>query len=136
MSFTPEEAVQAKIDIGILKNSTSQVLKAIGDNTEQLSLLVSKFEKDDVRREYEVKERLEDKETINQLSTKVDIVNARLDSYIDDQKPTLLRLKQKHEAIDNFKNSMGSTWGKMTAAALISAAVLFVGYVFSIEVKL
>ena len=136
MSFTPEEAVQAKIDIGILKNSTSQVLKAIGDNTEQLSLLVSKFEKDDVRREYEVKERLEDKETINQLSIKVDTVNARLDSYIDDQKPTLSRLKQKHEAIDNFKKSMGSTWGKMAAATLISAAVLFVGYVFSIEVKL
>ena len=136
MSFTAEEAVQAKIDIGILKNSTSQVLKAIGDNTEQLSLLVSKFEKDDVRREYETKERLEDKETVNQLSLKVDTVNARLDSYIDDQKPIMTRVKQKHESIDNFKKSMGSTWGKMAATALISAALLFVAYALGIEVKL
>lgn len=136
MSFTPEEAVQAKIDIGILKNSTNQVLKAIGDNTEQLSLLVSKFEKDDVRREYEAKERLEDKETINQLALKVDAVNSRLDSYIDDQKPTMTRVKQKHESIDNFKKSMGSTWGKMAATALISACVLFIAYALGIEIKL
>jgi hypothetical protein len=136
MSFTAEEAVQAKIDIGILKNSTSQVLKAIGDNTEQLSLLVSKFEKDNVRREYEAKERLDDKETINQLSLKVDIVNSRLDLYIDDIKPTITRLQRKHEATDNFKKSMGSTWGKMAATALISAAFLFVAYAFGIEVKL
>ena len=136
MSFTAEEAVQAKIDIGILKNSTSQVLKAIGDNTEQLSLIVSKFEKDDVRREYEAKERLDDKETINQLSLKVDIVNSRLDLYIEDIKPTITRLQRNHEATDNFKKSMGSTWGKMAAAALISAAFLFVAYAFGIEVKL
>jgi len=136
MSFTAEEAVQAKIDIGILKNSTSQVLKAIGDNTEQLSLLVSKFEKDNVRREYEAKERLDDKETINQLSLKVDIVNSRLDLYIDGIKPTITRLQRKHEATDNFKKSMGSTWGKMAATALISAAFLFVAYAFGIEVKL
>ena len=130
MSFTAEEAVQAKIDIGILKNSTSQVLKAIGDNTEQLSLLVSKFEKDDVRREYEAKE------PVNQLALKVDTVNARLNSYIDDQKPIMTRVKQKHESIDNFKKSMGSTWGKMAATALISAAFLFVAYALGIEVKL
>ena len=136
MSFTAEEAVQAKIDIGILKNSTSQVLKAIGDNTEQLSLLVSKFEKDNVRREYEAKERLDDKETINQLSLKVDIVNSRLDLYIDGIKPTITRLQRKHEATDNFKKSMGSTWGKMAATALISAAFLFVAYALGIEVKL
>ena len=136
MSFTPEEAVQAKIDIGILKNSTSQVLKAIGDNTEQLSLLVSKFEKDDVRREYEAKERLEDKETISQLAIKVDTVNARLDAYIDGIKPTITRIQKKHESVDNFKKSMGSTWGKMAATALISAAFLFVAYVFGVEVKL
>ena len=136
MSFTAEEAVQAKIDIGILKNSTSQVLKAIGDNTEQLSLLVSKFEKDDVRREYEAKGRLEDKETVNQLALKVDNVNSRLDLYIDGIKPTIARVQMKHESIDNFKKSMGSTWGKMAATALISAAFLFVAYALGIEVKL
>ena len=136
MPFTHEEATQIKIDVEILKNSTSQVLNAIGENTEQLSSLISKMDQGDIRREYEAKERLEDKETINQLSLKVDIVNSRLDLYIDDIKPTITRLQRNHEATDNFKKSMGSTWGKMAATALISAAFLFVAYAFGIEVKL
>lgn len=141
MSFTPEEATQIKTDVEVLKVTTNQVLTAIGENTEQIkenvkltTSLIQKMDAHDVRREYEEKERKADREHIDQLKDAVSMVNNRIDAYIDDVKPTISRSKQRHDSVDNFKKSMGTTWGKMFATVLVTAMMLFVAAAFGLDI--
>ncbi len=122
MSLTPEEAQQIKVDIEVLKTTSTQVLQAIGENSEQtkennklVHSLIQKMDKHDVRQEYEAKEREEEKEHTRVLEGKVEAVNLRIDNMM----PTYQRTKANHESIDKFKDGMRSTWGKMAGALLV-----------------
>ena len=143
MQLTPEESRQVISDIEVLKNTSKQVFNALSENTQQgkennalIFTLISKMDKHDVRREYEAKELKLDREHVAELKQAVSDVNSRLDTYVDTVAPTIARVIVKHESVDNFKKSMGTTWGKMTAVSLLSAVVLFAAYVFGLEVKL
>tara|TARA_R110002012_G_scaffold24590_1_gene82031 strand:+ start:6295 stop:6702 length:408 start_codon:yes stop_codon:yes gene_type:complete len=135
MSFTPEEATQIKIDVGVLKNTTDKVLSALSDNTEQLTTLISKIDSHDIRREYEAKERLEDKEEVAELKEAVNQVNSRIDAYITDVAPIIARSKSKQDSIDKFKDSMSTTGAKMFMVLIVVAIGAALGLDLSSIVK-
>lgn len=134
MSLTTAEATQIKIDVEVLKNTTSQVLKALCDNTDSIKVLISKMDAHDVRREYEDKEKEEAKKDVAELAQKVELVNERMDSYITNVAPVIARAKAKQETTDNFIKSMSTTWGKMTAGIIVTASILLIAYVFGVNI--
>tara|TARA_R110000851_G_C13043308_1_gene562321 strand:+ start:50 stop:466 length:417 start_codon:yes stop_codon:yes gene_type:complete len=134
MSLTTAEATQIKIDVEVLKNTTSQVLKALCDNTDSIKVLISKMDAHDVRREYEDKEKEEAKKDVAELAQKVELVNERMDSYITNVAPVIARAKAKQETTDNFIKSMSTTWGKMTAGIIVTASLLLIAYVFGVNI--
>ena len=135
MSFTPEEATQIKIDVGVLKNTTDKVLTALSDNTEQLTTLISKMDAGDIRREYEAKERLEDKEEVSGLKESVAQVNERIDSYITSVAPIIARSKSRQDSIDNFKNSMNTTGGKMLMVLIFTVITGFLSAALGLDLS-
>ena len=134
MSLTTAEATQIKIDVEVLKNTTSQVLKALCDNTDSIKVLISKMDAHDVRREYEDKEKEEAKKDVTELAQKVKLVNERIDSYITNVAPVIARAKAKQETTDDFMKSMSTTWGKMTAGIIVTASLLLIAYVFGVNI--
>jgi len=142
MSFTPEEATKLKIDVEVLKNTTEQVLSAIGENTSQqkesgelISKLILKIDSHDIRREYEAKERLEDKEEVSGLKESVAQVNERIDSYITSVAPIIARSKTRQDSIDNFKNSMNTTGGKMLMVLIFTVITGFLSAALGLDLS-
>jgi hypothetical protein len=141
MQLTPEESRQVISDIEVLKNTSKQVFNALSENTKQgkennvlIFTLISKMDKHDVRREYEAKELKLDREHVSELKQAVSDVNARLDTYVDTVAPTMARVIAKHDSVDNFKKSMGTTWGKMAVGLISTASLLLIAYVFGVNV--
>jgi len=134
MSLTAAEATQIKIDVEVLKNTTSQVLKALCDNTDSIKVLISKMDAHDVRREYEEKEKEAAAEEVVALTTAVKEVNERIDTYVTGVAPILARAKAHQDSSDNFKKSMSTTWGKMTAGVIVTASILLIAYIFGVNV--
>ena len=121
--------------LGVLKNTTDKVLSALSDNTEQLTTLISKIDSHDIRREYEAKERLEDKEDVAKLKEAVNQVNNRIDTYITDVAPIIAKSKSKQDSIDKFKDSMSTTGAKMFMVLIVVAIGAALGLDLSSIVK-
>lgn len=138
MSFTPEEAVQIKTDIEVLKNSTDKVYIALAENTEEIKegnklthTLIKKIDESEIRRDYEAKERESDREYAKSIEIKVGEVNTRIDNMM----PVYERLKQSQEFWKNIRDGATSTWGKMAGALIVIAVFTALGLDLSSIVK-
>lgn len=134
MSLTQQEATQIKIDVEVLKNTTSQVLKALCDNTDSIKVLISKMDAHDVRREYEDKEKEAAKLEVTELTIAVKAVNDRIDLYVTTVAPIIARAKAKQDTADNFKKSMSTSWGKIAVGLVVTASTLLIAYIFGVDI--
>jgi len=123
MSISPEEAVQIKSDIEVLKNSTTQCLQATENAAkasqlvaEQISNLLLEMKEHDIREEYRAEE-------LKQLRGSIDLVNNKIDEYI----PVLTRAKSQQDFNDGIKAGMSSTAGKLAMIAAIIGAMYLLG---------
>ena len=130
MPLTIEEAHQIKVDIEVLKSSSSQVLKAIGEGTEQtkennvlINTLINKMDSHDVRDEFLAKEREEEKVYTRKIEDKIDTVNLRLDNMM----PVYQKSKSTQENKQAFMDALRSTWGKMAGALIVIAIATALG---------
>ena len=130
MPLTVEEAHQIKVDIEVLKNSSSQVLKAIGEGTEQtkennvlINTLINKMDSHDIRDEFLAKEREAEKQYTRKIEDKIDVVNLRLDGMM----PVYQQSKDTQENRQKFVDAMKSTWGKMAGALIVIAIATSLG---------
>ena len=88
----------------------------------------------DVRREYEDKEKEAARIEVAELRVAVKLVNDRIDTYITTVAPIIARVKTKQDTSDNFKKSMSTTWGKMTAGVMVTASILLIAYIFGFDI--
>ena len=130
MPLTVEEAHQIKVDIEVLKNSSSQVLRAIGEGTEQtkennvlINTLINKMDSHDIRDEFLAKEREAEKQYTRKIEDKIDVVNLRLDGMM----PVYQQSKDTQENRQKFVDAMKSTWGKMAGALIVIAIATSLG---------
>jgi hypothetical protein len=138
MPLTPAEAQQIKIDIELLKSTSTQVLQAISEGTEQtkennalINKLLNKMDSHDVRDEFLAKEREQDKAYTVAISDKIDVVNQRLDNMM----PVYQSSKLTQENRQKFIDSLNSTWGKMAGALIIIALATALGLDLSSIIK-
>jgi len=130
MPLTPAEAQQIKIDIELLKSTSTQVLQAISEGTEQtkennslINKLLSKMDSHDVRDEFLAKEREEEKVYTRKIEAKIDTVNLRLDNMM----PVYQKSKSAQENKQAFMDALRSTWGKMAGALIVIAVAAALG---------
>ena len=101
-------------------SSLSEVTSALKENSQGQSRLISKF---DV---HEALEAVRQKD-FNELTNKCNETSMKLNVYINDNHDTLKRVKDKNNAIDRFKNSMLTNWGKITSMVILIAMAYALG---------
>ena len=130
MSFTQEEATQIKVDIEVLKQSSAQVVTAIAESVEQtkennslINSLIHKMDEHDLRREYEEKEREEEKKFVRHLELRIDEVNARIDGFM----PVITESAKVQERKKKRMETFDQTWVKLLAGLVFAAICAFIG---------
>jgi len=126
--ITPEEAQEIRTDIALLKQSTSDTLKAIHDQSDSgnnllksVNELTMEIREDRARREaHDENREIQDKYTQDQINTN----KKRLDYFTEHYKQPVEKLIISQQRWDRFVNAIFSRAGT-TVFILIIVAILY-----------
>ena len=120
MSISSEEAAAIRAEQAVLKESVSQVVEALHENTKVSGEMLLEMRERDVRDEYRDKEFAELKQAVLKVDKKID-------DYIDDKQTIIDWAERRMSFYDKMLSGMTSTWAKMLGAILVVGVLMVLG---------
>ena len=116
----PTEIEMMNDRINSLERTVTRSVEASENVSKSVNDLLLEFKERDVRHEYERKANEE-------LTTKVSKLTISIDKYVDENAPTLLRVKKSHDRWDSFLTSISTNAGKIAVAIILFGLMVMLG---------
>lgn len=126
MSISSEEAATIRTEHQFLKEQFGQVLEALKENTDTASKILRKMDKHDLREEYRQQEIESLKDSINDISEKVD-------NHIDKTEPAISYAETKRRRSEKFWDSIATNWGKFALGLVVLAIIAYLKMALDVD---